>query len=763
MPQIGGVRARWRRALARSIPLMALGLVATLFLHGWWNGDLPATPRLELTPELGHIWQWQWRLREGEGLAAWNHLALTGTPLLTSRSWPFYAGLAWFSLATGLSPAVLFKLNHLAMAILGGWGMMALLRRLGVRWRGALVAGWTYVLYPMRVFVTVEAMTMVMNWAGLAWSFWASEGLRAAGSRGQAVRRGALWGAILAWMALTSLQLFLMELWFLAVYVGLRELFALAGRKGGPLLSSRPPLLPESGSKGGGQPWLGLLAAGVAATGLTCYLFLPAAVEQNLLGLRGYLEAWPQETVLPAPPPLMAWVMGARFAPDFDPLSVRRYMMQAEFSFYLGWVALLLALAGLVVCRRRAVAWCLAGLLVFSFLLSVGPGVPYNPVYWLVRRTPVLADAVRYSHRALLGVSLGLAGLAGLGADGLLGNLAKPAPRWGLAVALGLLVVADFWPGSLAYRSVEQYLHPDEVEVHRWLDAQKEATRYWVPIQVEPYGWHYVRSTAGWQYNRRPILTEDNLQPATSPWHSLRVLNRAIRQEIEPEEDVLSPVGQAALSLAGARYGLVHRNAPVYEEVVQRLIQARGWRVLRLAEHVYLLENPGARPYLQAYRRGAMVEGGDEAFQVEWLPGCLERGYALVERTEGREGTEGVMVAVGGDGCGSLPAVGEAEVRLAGGPPRRDAIRVDAEAGEPFVLMVAESWYPHWGVEVDGGRAELLRVNGGFLGAAVPGGAHEVVFRFRVPWYQKVGLSVSGMTALALLLAGGASWVRRRR
>ncbi|MGQ9600998.1 MAG: CPBP family intramembrane glutamic endopeptidase, partial [Anaerolineae bacterium] len=48
VPQIGGVRARWRRALARSVPLVALALVATLFLHGWWNGDLPATPRLEL-------------------------------------------------------------------------------------------------------------------------------------------------------------------------------------------------------------------------------------------------------------------------------------------------------------------------------------------------------------------------------------------------------------------------------------------------------------------------------------------------------------------------------------------------------------------------------------------------------------------------------------------------------------------------------------------------------------------------------------------
>jgi len=91
---------------------------------------------------------------------------------------------------------------------------------------------------------------------------------------------------------------------------------------------------------------------------------------------------------------------------------------------------------------------------------------------------------------------------------------------------------------------------------------------------------------------------------------------------------------------------------------------------------------------------------------------------------------------------------------LAGGPPVGDEILVETDADGAFLLMVAESWYPHWRVEVDGEEAVLLRVNGGFLGVAVPAGEHEVHFRYQVPWYQVLGLAVSLATLLALLVGG---------
>lgn len=75
--------------------------------------------------------------------------------------------------------------------------------------------------------------------------------------------------------------------------------------------------------------------------------------------------------------------------------------------------------------------------------------------------------------------------------------------------------------------------------------------------------------------------------------------------------------------------------------------------------------------------------------------------------------------------------------------------------------MVAESWYPHWHAEVDGREVPLLRVNGGFLGVAVPAGEHGVRFTYRVPTYQVVGLAVSGVTALALWVWGAVSLAKR--
>ncbi|MBC7223473.1 MAG: YfhO family protein [Anaerolineae bacterium] len=594
----------------------------------------------------------------------------------------------------------------------------------------------------MRVFITVEAIFVVVGWAALPWGFWGYEHLRGAAVRREALARGCLWGGLLAWAALAGPQLFLLEVVLLGAYIAAREAVAWARGRG----VGRPSL----------HLALGTVVAMVVLGGLACFFYVPTWLEGNLLGLRPYLEAVPREAVLPAPVSLLGELLVARFGPNFSPLSHARYVHYPDFAFYLGWSVLALAGVGLLARRRGPTAWGLAAVVAFALLLAVGPTVPYNPVYWLVRRLPVLADLVRYSLRGLVGLSVGLAALAGMGADWLAARLRRPPLRWGMGGALALLVAQDFWPGSQAYFPVDEYLRPDEVEVHRWLDAQTGPDRYWVPVQVEPYGWHYARSSVGAEVNRHPVITEEAFLWVSTPCPAVQVLAPATRQEVEGLGEGMTLLGQAALSLAAARYGLVHRGGPVYEEVVGRLVAHRGWQVLRKTEHVYLLENPEARPYLQAYRKGALV--ADEAFPLEWLPGCLERGYALVEEAPG----EGPWTAAGGDGCASLPPVEAANARLEGGPPVRDEIRVRAQSREDFVLMVAESWYPHWRVEVDGEDVPLLRVNGGFLGAAVPAGWHEVRFTYRVPAYQWACLAASGLTLLGvvalLLVSVGKGW-----
>ena len=67
------------------------------------------------------------------------------------------------------------------------------------------------------------------------------------------------------------------------------------------------------------------------------------------------------------------------------------------------------------------------------------------------------------------------------------------------------------------------------------------------------------------------------------------------------------------------------------------------------------------------------------------------------------------------------------------------------------ILTIAESWYPHWRVQVDGQPGEVHRVNWALLGVRLEPGVHEVNFYFQRPWYVYVGYAISGLTLLCLI------------
>lgn len=83
-------------------------------------------------------------------------------------------------------------------------------------------------------------------------------------------------------------------------------------------------------------------------------------------------------------------------------------------------------------------------------------------------------------------------------------------------------------------------------------------------------------------------------------------------------------------------------------------------------------------------------------------------------------------------------------------------IAVATEAPGRRLLVLSESHHPGWRAEVDGGACALLRVNGDYLGCAVPAGTHEVVFRFapaslrRGAWLSAASLVVTGLFCVGL-------------
>jgi hypothetical protein len=77
---------------------------------------------------------------------------------------------------------------------------------------------------------------------------------------------------------------------------------------------------------------------------------------------------------------------------------------------------------------------------------------------------------------------------------------------------------------------------------------------------------------------------------------------------------------------------------------------------------------------------------------------------------------------------------------------------VKVETNGRQLLVVADSFHAGWRATVDGHPAEVLRVNGDFLGCQVGGGQHEVRLTFE-PWSLRFGSWLS-LAGLGLILVG---------
>jgi hypothetical protein len=73
-------------------------------------------------------------------------------------------------------------------------------------------------------------------------------------------------------------------------------------------------------------------------------------------------------------------------------------------------------------------------------------------------------------------------------------------------------------------------------------------------------------------------------------------------------------------------------------------------------------------------------------------------------------------------------------VGIATGRPRPEQIDLTVDADRQTVVSVAQQALPGWNVEVDGESAEVVVVDGLFLGVQVPEGRHDIRFTYSSPW-----------------------------
>lgn len=84
---------------------------------------------------------------------------------------------------------------------------------------------------------------------------------------------------------------------------------------------------------------------------------------------------------------------------------------------------------------------------------------------------------------------------------------------------------------------------------------------------------------------------------------------------------------------------------------------------------------------------------------------------------------------------------------------RASHVAIEASAGQGGILVLRDSYDPSWTAAVDGMPAAIGRANGRYRAVALPPGRHVIRFSYR-PRELVVGLTLSGMTAVLLMLVG---------
>jgi hypothetical protein len=104
------------------------------------------------------------------------------------------------------------------------------------------------------------------------------------------------------------------------------------------------------------------------------------------------------------------------------------------------------------------------------------------------------------------------------------------------------------------------------------------------------------------------------------------------------------------------------------------------------------------------------------------------------------------------------PAKSLREARITSYLPQ--AVEIHATLDQPGILVLNDSDYPGWVVEVDGNRGKWFTANYLFRGVFLPPGKHVVRFLYRPrTFYEGLSLAVLAMIGLSL----PAIWSRRER
>lgn len=422
----------------------------------------------------------------------------------------------------------------------------------------------------------------------------------------------------------------------------------------------------------------------------------------------------------------------------------------------LGLAALGASAIGAVLRRRRSAIpsplhGVLAGLGLCCLLLATSPFMVLRDV------APPLA-LVRSPGKFFDLIPLGLALAFGAAVVGVGRTLRRRWLRVGGVVALGLLLVVDFWPSTGRFFSGFPSRHiASEQRILEDLPRDPDARARVLVLPDLAWPGIFDETTLD-----SLLITRSSLDGWNGwlPWQATRHWQTVGRRTMLTIRGCLArqdvACGWPWPQLARVKYVLAGRLD--YE--------LSGWQRLRQTSVRALWAREATMPPAYAGREWAVLLDTEDAVVADAVPEAVARGVVLLS-TEGPGEAlpdrllSGAVMAWQRVGRGA--AVG---ARLRSRPeqpwlpvgyrrPARDEIVLAIDAGaRDAVVVVSESYHPWWTASVDGTPAPLLRAFVGYQAVHVGPGRHDIVLRFTPPSLVRAA-DLASTVAWGIVLAVG--------
>ncbi|MHB0987729.1 MAG: YfhO family protein [Bellilinea sp.] len=729
-------------------------------------------PTLQFIPWRHYAWT---LLRKGV-FPLWNPLNGLGAPLMANYqlalfyppAWPLFlmdelwgpAGLAWgFTLLLPL---------HLAW---GAVGVVRLLRGLGVRQRGQIVAG---LAFGMGGYLVARSSFYSMIWAvvWLPWILTAIDGLLICKTKVEGLQVGLKLALYLAMMLLAGHA---QVAWYALLFAGFWAVVR-GWQLGGWKLSLRSSSI--------------LVGCGIFAGMLTAIQLMPT-FEYLLHSQRA--SAYDLETAMVysfSPLRLLGFLIPDLFGnPGYG--DFYGYATYWEDAVYIGLIPFILALTTLPWLFRKKgqgdglhnLAGFLWVITISGILLALGANTPIFP--WLFHHIPTF-EMFQAPARWMIWPTFALALLAGLAAD----RWTQPGKKGRVAFNLitfgGLILAASTALVSLALSQVEPGMVRGLI-----LFGLASAISAFIARRLPTAGWLSGRGYVAGAWILVDLLIA---QAVVSPTVPVKIFNTAHSQ-----------IEQINKTLKRARAWIDPEVQ--YEMVYNRLFDfadfrpGKDWSGLRdvlvpnlnLLDEIPMINNfdplvparfatwldqmEGEQPTL-VYQWLALMNAGAEVVadpagtqrtglkpleadpRFTWSAcatwaGPTDDSFEMVNKRFAADAASNCVVLEGNnltDTAGT--SMGQGSLAVQTDSPNRIALTLDSSSAG--WVVVRDTWYPGWEAAVDGVPSPVLRADYLFKAVSVPAGSHHVELEYKPDsftsglWVSLVSWVFMGLAWLAL-------------